>query len=102
MSTASRRKASGGSTSSDPEADAGTPRTPQDLSRARTPQDLSRARTPKPFKVLSFVAGLVFMVGGASFLGQQNGWFSIDLGTVLPIVAIVGGLAAIFGTRHNE
>jgi hypothetical protein len=60
---------------------------------------------PKPrtsFNVLSFVAGLVFMVGGASFLGQQNGWFTIDLGTVLPIVAIVGGLAAIFGTRRSN
>jgi Flp pilus assembly protein TadB len=54
------------------------------------------------FNVLSFVAGLVFMVGGLSFLGQQNRWFTIDLGTVLPIVAIVGGLAAIFGTRRNE
>jgi hypothetical protein len=54
------------------------------------------------FNVLSFVAGLVFMVGGLSFLGQQNGWFTIDLGTVLPIVAIVGGLAAIFGSRKSE
>jgi hypothetical protein len=64
-----------------------------------------RANEPKTggsFNVLSFVTGLVFMVGGLSFLGQQNGWFSIDLGTVLPIVAIVGGLAAIFGTRRNE
>jgi hypothetical protein len=56
----------------------------------------------KPFNVLSFVGGLVFMVGGVSFLGQQNGWFTIDLGTVLPIVAIVGGLAAIFGNRRSE
>ncbi len=83
MSADSRRKASGGSTS-DTRADAHAP------------------RTPKPFNVLSFVTGLVFMLGGVSFLGQQNGWFSIDLGTVLPIVAIVGGLAAIFGTRRNE
>jgi hypothetical protein len=60
---------------------------------------------PKPrksFNVLSFVAGLVFMVGGVSFLGQQNAWFTIDLGTVLPIVAIVGGLAAIFGNRRSN
>ena len=56
----------------------------------------------KSFNVLSFVAGLVFMVGGLSFLGQQNGWFTIDLGTVLPIVAIVGGLGAIFGNRRGE
>jgi hypothetical protein len=83
MSPASRRKASRGSTA-DTRADADSP------------------RAPKPFNVLSFVTGLVSMVGGVSFLGQQNAWFSVDLGTVLPIVAIVGGLAAIFGTRRNE
>lgn len=64
--------------------------------------DLTDPKPRKPFSVLSFVAGLVFMVGGLSFLAQQNGWFTIDLGTVLPIVAIVGGLAAIFGTRRSE
>ena len=83
MSPASRRKPSG---SSNPKAG----------------DDAREPKVGKPFNVLSFVTGLVFMVGGLSFLGQQNGWFSIDLGTVLPIVAIVGGLAAIFGTRRNE
>ena len=70
-----------------------------DLEHGRRRQ---RTKTRQVLNVLSFVTGLVFMVGGLSFLGQQNGWFSIDLGTVLPIVAIVGGLAAIFGTRRNE
>lgn len=83
MSPTSRRKPSGSSTSN-------------------TGDDASEPKPGKRFNVLSFVMGLVFMVGGLSFLGQQNGWFSIDLGTVLPIVAIVGGLAAIFGTRRNE
>jgi hypothetical protein len=59
-------------------------------------------RSRSQFNVLSFVAGLIFIVGGLSFLGQQNGWFNIDLGTVLPIVAIVGGLAAIFGNRRSH
>jgi hypothetical protein len=66
----------------------------------RKTADLGDAEPPKQFNVLSFVAGLVFIVGGLSFLGQQNGWFTIDLGTVLPIVAIVGGLGAIFGNRR--
>ena len=70
--------------------------------RQADPKDLKDPKPRKPFSVLSFVAGLVFMVGGLSFLAQQNGWFTIDLGTVLPIVAIVGGLAAIFGTRRSE
>jgi hypothetical protein len=72
-------------------------------SKAGSTQPSVSPTEPKPrtsFNVLSFVAGLVFMVGGVSFLGQQNGWFTIDLGTVLPIVAIVGGLAAIFGNRR--
>jgi uncharacterized membrane protein len=67
-----------------------------------TPSEQTDHKRRRPFNVLSFVAGLVFMVGGVSFLGQQNGWFTIDLGTVLPIVAIVGGLAAIFGNRRSE
>ncbi len=78
--------------------------------RKKPPADIPNSQQsdndqPNPansFNVLSFVAGLVFMVAGLSFLGQQNGWFTIDLGTVLPIVAIVGGLAAIFGHRRND
>jgi hypothetical protein len=84
MSPATRSKATGGSGSVEKSSGTGEP------------------KPAKSFNVLSFVTGLVFMVGGLSFLGQQNGWFSIDLGTVLPVVAIVGGLAAIFGTRRNE
>jgi hypothetical protein len=71
---------------------------PRSAPTPASPTDQQR----RPFNVLSFVAGLVFMVGGVSFLGQQNDWFTIDLGTVLPIVAIVGGLAAIFGNRRSE
>ena len=56
----------------------------------------------RPFNVVSFAAGLVFMMGGLAFLGEQNNGFNIDLGSVLPLVAIIGGLGAIFGQRHSQ
>lgn len=76
------------------------PKNPTSSSNSESTQSERRGR--KPFNVLSFVAGLVFMVAGLSFLGQQNDWFSIDLGVVLPVVAIVGGLATFFGTRNRD